>query len=325
MPGGQSASAAVGCARLGWKTQYIGAFGDDDAARIGIESLERDQVDTSLVRRVRGATSHTSLVLVDARSGDRTVIWHRDPRLAMSAADVPVGAIGRGRVLLVDDHEPLAATVAARAAREAGVRTVIDVEKLRPGTEELLQHIDIIIAAEAFPSELTGVPDLGAALREMARRFEPAHICATLGPKGSLSLVDGKEVRTPAFDVHVEDTTGAGDAFRVRLHRRMAASRSRSQRPRRAALCARRRRAQLPRAGRPRRAAAPGRGRRADTAGVERGQSTGPGLETRGLAPMCSRTSHWCTAYSGLADRWFRPESRAPSPGACNFHAPAPV
>ncbi|MGH9372144.1 MAG: carbohydrate kinase family protein [Vicinamibacterales bacterium] len=215
LPGGQSASAAVGCARLGWRTQYIGTFGDDDAARIGVESLERDQVDTSIVRRIAGATSHTSLVLVDARSGDRTVIWHRDPRLAMAAEDVPVDAVRAGRVLLVDDHEPFAATVAARAAREAGVRTVIDVEKLRPGTEELLQHIDIIIAAETFPSELTGVPDLGAALRDMARRFEPSLTCATLGPKGSLSLLDGKEVRTPAFDVHVEDTTGAGDAFRA--------------------------------------------------------------------------------------------------------------
>src|SRR5918994_5243025 len=98
LPGGQSASAAVGCSRLGWKTQYIGTFGEDDAARIGIESLQRDNVDTSLVRRVPGATSHTSLVLVDGRSGDRTVIWHRDPRLAMSAKDVPVSAIGRGRV-----------------------------------------------------------------------------------------------------------------------------------------------------------------------------------------------------------------------------------
>jgi sugar/nucleoside kinase (ribokinase family) len=215
LPGGQSASAAVGCARLGWRTQYIGTFGEDDAARIGIESLERDKVDTSLVRRIPGATSHTSLVLVDARSGDRTVIWHRDPRLAMSAQDVPVEAVRAGRVLLVDDHEPFAATVAARAAREAGVRTVIDVEKLRPGTEELLQHIDVIIAAETLPSELTGLPDLGAALRDMARRFEPSLTCATLGPKGSLSLVDGKEVRTPAFDVHVEDTTGAGDAFRA--------------------------------------------------------------------------------------------------------------
>jgi sulfofructose kinase len=215
LPGGQSASAAVGCARLGWRTQYIGTFGEDDAARIGIESLTRDNVDTTMVRRIPGATSHTSLVLVDARSGDRTVIWHRDWRLAMSARDVPVDAVRAGRVLLVDDHEPFAASVAARAAREAGVRTVIDVEKLRPGTEELLEHIDVIIAAESFPSELTGLPDLGAALREMARRFEPALTSATLGPRGSLSLVDGKEVRTPAFDVHVEDTTGAGDAFRA--------------------------------------------------------------------------------------------------------------
>ena len=215
LPGGQSASAAVGCARLGWRTQYIGTYGEDDAARVGIESLERDGVETSLVRRVPGATSHTSLVLVDGRTGDRTVIWYRDPRLAMATADVPVQAVRAARVLLVDDHEPLAASVAARAAREAGVRTVIDVEKLRPGTEDLLQHIDIIIAAEAFPSELTGLTDLGAALRDMTRRFEPALTCATLGPRGSLSLVDGKEVRTPAFDVHVVDTTGAGDAFRA--------------------------------------------------------------------------------------------------------------
>lgn len=214
LPGGQSASAAVGCARLGWRTQYIGTYGDDDAARVGIESLERDGVDTALVKRIPGATSHTSLVLVDSRTGDRTVIWYRDPRLAMAAADVPVDAVRSARVLLVDDHEPLAASVAARAARAADVRTVIDVEKLRPGTEELLEHIDIIIAAEAFPSELTGLSDLGAALREMARRFEPSLTCTTLGPRGSLSLVDGKEVRTPAFDVHVTDTTGAGDAFR---------------------------------------------------------------------------------------------------------------
>jgi sulfofructose kinase len=215
LPGGQSASAAVGCARLGWRTQYIGTYGDDDAARVGIESLERDHVDTSLVRRIQGATSHTSLVLVDGRTGDRTVIWYRDSRLAMGAGDVPVQVVGGARVLLVDDHEPLAARIAARAAREAGVRTVIDVEKLRPGTEELLEHIDIIIAAEAFPAELTGVSDLGSALREMSRRFEPSLTCATLGPRGSLSLVDGKEVRTPAFDVHVVDTTGAGDAFRA--------------------------------------------------------------------------------------------------------------
>ena len=74
LPGGQSASAAVGVARLGWRAQYVGTFGDDDAARVGIESLQRDRVDTSLVRQVPGATSHTSLVLVDSRTGDRTVI-----------------------------------------------------------------------------------------------------------------------------------------------------------------------------------------------------------------------------------------------------------
>ena len=208
LPCGQSASAAVGCARLGWKTQYIGTFGDDDAARIGIESLERDQVDTSLVRRIPDATSHTSLVLVDVRSGDRTVIWYRDPRLAMSAEDVPVDAITRTRVLLVDDHEPLAATVAARAAREAGVRTVIDVEKLRPGREELLQHIDVIIAAEHLPSELTGLPDLGA-------RFHAQVWSGVPGPIAS-------NRRTPAR------RSGRGEASRSSTGRRSVRPHSRS-------------------------------------------------------------------------------------------------
>ena len=36
----------------------------------------------------------------------------------------------------------------------------------------------------------------------------------TLGHEGSLTLAAGREIRTPAADVHVVDTTGAGDVFR---------------------------------------------------------------------------------------------------------------
>ena len=52
-------------------------------------------------------------------------------------------------MLIVDCHETAAATQAARYAREAGIPTVIDVERVRPGIDDLLQHIDAIIAAEA--------------------------------------------------------------------------------------------------------------------------------------------------------------------------------
>jgi sugar/nucleoside kinase (ribokinase family) len=36
----------------------------------------------------------------------------------------------------------------------------------------------------------------------------------TLGAEGSLARVGGVEIRTPAFEVPVVDSTGAGDAFR---------------------------------------------------------------------------------------------------------------
>ena len=51
-------------------------------------------------------------------------------------------------------------------------------------------------------------------LAALARRFQPALVCATLGQEGSLALVAGTEIHTPGFRVPVVDTTGAGDAFR---------------------------------------------------------------------------------------------------------------
>ncbi len=52
LPGGQMATAAAVCARLGWQARYIGSFGDDDFGRIGRESLTGEGVDVSAARTV---------------------------------------------------------------------------------------------------------------------------------------------------------------------------------------------------------------------------------------------------------------------------------
>ena len=90
LPGGQSASSASAMARLGLKTAYIGRIGDDDFGRRGLASLRAEGVDVSHVVTVPGATSQFAVVLVDRRSGTRTVVWNRHPGLSMSPADVPV-------------------------------------------------------------------------------------------------------------------------------------------------------------------------------------------------------------------------------------------
>ena len=213
LPGGQAATAMVTCARLGWRARYVGRFGGDELGCLSRQSLVEEGVDVSAASTADGATNGFAVILVDGRSGDRTIMWDRHPGLAMTRADVPVDAVTSGRALLVDCHETDAATHAAQLAREAGVPTVIDVERVRPGINELLEQIDVIIAAADFPGALTGKP-LGEALGVLARDFRAALVCATLGREGSLAFCQGREIRTPAFHVPVVDTTGAGDVFR---------------------------------------------------------------------------------------------------------------
>jgi sulfofructose kinase len=214
LPGGQIATAMAVCARLGWAARYIGSFGDDELGALARESLIREGVDIGASRTVPGATNQFAIVLVDARSGERTVLWDRHPGLTLDGAAVPADAVTSGRLLVVDCHETAAATQAARLARDARIPTIIDVERVRPGINDLLRHIDAIIAAQAFPTALTGYEEPGRALEAMAREFAAPLVCVTLGEEGSLARVGGREVRTPAFQVDCVDSTGAGDAFR---------------------------------------------------------------------------------------------------------------
>jgi len=178
------------------------------------ESLTGAGVDVSAARIVQGGANQFAIILVDGRSGDRTVLWDRDPALIMEPGDVPREAVVSGRLLIVDCHETAAATRAASYAREADVPTIIDVEKVRPGIGDLLQNIDAVIAAQEFPCALTGHEDLGRALRAIGREFGTGIVCATLGREGSLAWCNGREIRTPGFQVDCVDSTGAGDVFR---------------------------------------------------------------------------------------------------------------
>ncbi|MEQ1911310.1 MAG: PfkB family carbohydrate kinase [Vicinamibacterales bacterium] len=213
LPGGQSATAAAVCARLGWRTRYIGSFGDDDLACVGRESLTLEGVDVSEAWNTPGATSQFAVVIVDASTGERTVLWNRHAGLAIRAEQVSKDAVTSGRMLLVDCYETTAATQAARYARAAGMPTVLDVENVREGIGELLVQIDAVIAAQAFPAALTGYGDPGRAVAAIAREFGSPLVAVTLGAEGSLALCGGREYRTPAFTVTCVDSTGAGDAF----------------------------------------------------------------------------------------------------------------
>ena len=218
--GGQTASTLAGLTRLGLRTAYAGRFGSDDAGRFGFEALRAEGVDTRLAEVVEGARNQVAYILIDANTGERTVIWDRDDRLGYAPAEAPRGFAARGRVLHMDAHDPPACAVVAREARAAGTVVSLDIDNIYEGLGELLPHVDLLVSSKEFPRRLTGLSDERAALVETKSQLRPdAVVGMTLGERGAVVYHEGRFVESPAFAVPggCRDTTGAGDAFHAGL------------------------------------------------------------------------------------------------------------
>jgi sugar/nucleoside kinase (ribokinase family) len=211
--GGQTATAMTVCGRFGLRAAYLGKVGSDERGRFSRRSLEAEPLDLSGLITVEGAYNQYAIIIVDARSGERTILWDRDPALRFDADDWGREKICAGRVLHLDGHEVPASIRAARWAREAGIPVSLDSDTIREGYEALLENVDILISSESFPARLTGISSLEKALEKIAGQYGCAVTGATLGREGSLVYCGGRFIRTPGHRVACADTTGAGDVF----------------------------------------------------------------------------------------------------------------
>jgi len=210
--GGQTASAIAACQRWGLRTRYVGKIGDDEAGKFQREEMNCEGVDARWIT-APGCMSQSSFILVDEKSGERTVLWKREPRIALQPEDLRREWIQGARVLLVDGHDTVAARQAAIWAREGGTLVVGDFDNRYTGVEELLEYVDFVITSRDFPARLTGEDDLLNSLPKIHARFKCCLAGATLGRLGVL-LWNGVSFRLcPGFRVRAVDTTGAGDIF----------------------------------------------------------------------------------------------------------------
>lgn len=216
--GGQTATAMVALQRLGMKTAYAGRFGSDDAGSFGLQSLKDEGVNIDFVEAIEGAGNQIAFIIIDARNGERTIIWDRDERLTYRADEAPVALGSRGRVLHLDAHDPPACVVMAEAARSDRSNPTIvsvDVDNIYDGLPELLPLIDILISSREFPHRLTGIADERASLVELKARYGCGIVGLTKGADGALVYCEGQFIESPAYEVPggCRDTTGSGDAF----------------------------------------------------------------------------------------------------------------
>jgi sulfofructose kinase len=214
-PGGQTASAMVALQRLGLKTAYAGRFGSDREGKFGLLSLKEAGVNTDYGEVVEGARNQVAFIVVDASSGERTIIWDRDDRLAYSANDAPVALAELGQILHLDAHDPAACVRMAQTARASGAIVSADIDNVYEGQPELLPLIDILITSREYPHRLIGIRDKRASLVEMKARFGCPIVGITMGIGGALLYFEDRFLESPAYEVPggCRDTTGAGDAF----------------------------------------------------------------------------------------------------------------
>ena len=213
--GGQTASAMVGLQRLGMRTAYAGRFGSDAEGKFGLASMMDEGVDLRFAEIIEGARTQIAFIVIDARNGERTILWDRDDRLGYKANEAPVELASLGRVLHMDAHDPPACTSMAQAAHAAGVLVSSDIDNVYQGVLDLLPLVDILIVSKEFPHRITGISDERASLIELKARFGCAIVGSTLGQRGAILYCEGRFLESPAFAVPggCHDTTGAGDAF----------------------------------------------------------------------------------------------------------------
>ncbi|MGH9328112.1 MAG: carbohydrate kinase family protein [Terriglobia bacterium] len=211
--GGQVATALVACQRLGRKTRYIGKVGDDDAGRLQLESLKAEGIEIEHVRVVAATPNQFGHIIVDQATGERTVFWDRDSRLAMTPAELSREAVAEARLLHLDGCDVEACLAAARWARAADIPVLADLDTVYKQVETLFPCLDYLIASANFLPSTTGEDDPFRVLEYMAREYGITVPGMTLGREGALVYFKNRFIYSPGFVVETVDTTGAGDVF----------------------------------------------------------------------------------------------------------------
>lgn len=227
--GGKGSNQAIACGRMGVRTAFVGATGDDGFAR-EVESHYRSLgIGCHLVRKPKCATG-TAVILIDAK-GQNEIVIEPGANAALASRDVPDGLIARAGVVIVQLEANLRTTAAVLLrARRAGAVTVLNPAPMRDDFDPaLLKHVDILIPNESeFAALVRTLPALGAPrfdekaladltevqLHALCRGIGVGTVIVTLGSRGAfVSRAEGGR-RIPAHEgLKVRDTTGAGDAF----------------------------------------------------------------------------------------------------------------
>jgi ribokinase len=87
-PGGKGLNEAVAARRLGMETHLVSVIGDDEDGQTVLSFLEREGVNTDLIRVVSGATTPVTNMWVTPEGATATVGWMNQDQISLTVRDV---------------------------------------------------------------------------------------------------------------------------------------------------------------------------------------------------------------------------------------------
>jgi fructokinase len=227
LPGGSPYNVAIGLARLGRPTAYVGCLSRDGFGQRLAARLDEEGVDLSRCRRTEQPTT-LAVVHLDERQQASYRFYLEGTSAAglddPALADLPTGAalhLSFGAVGVTT--EPAGPALARLLAREHPRRFVCldpnvrpaaigDLAEARRRLEDLLADVDLVKVSDEDLRVLH--PD--AAAEDIAAewlRRGPSLVVVTRGGDGAVAVSDDHRVEVAPPEVEVVDTVGAGDAF----------------------------------------------------------------------------------------------------------------
>jgi sugar/nucleoside kinase (ribokinase family) len=228
--GGTAANVAVALARLGVNTSFIGTIGDDGYGRWVVDDFMREGVNTQETFLVQDAFTSMVMALIYP-DGERDLhVWpdKGGAHTKLQPSSITAGLFESARWLhttglcLREETVRSAQLKAMELARKAGLTVSLDLNlrleswKIDSSLKKVFdQAIDLsqVVFGNGYEeiSPFTGENSVqaGAELLSAEKRI----VIARQGVEGALVVCPEETFSSPAFNVEVVDTLGAGDAF----------------------------------------------------------------------------------------------------------------
>lgn len=209
--GGKGLNQSIAVAKAGGTVYHAGIVGDDGDAFVC--ELQKNGVDTSLIRRGSGASSHT-VIQVDPNGQNSIIVFSGvNMRLSEHDMDEILAGFEAGDMIMLQ-NELYGSPLMMKKAAKKGLTVLLNPSPADDNIRNYpLDKVNWFILNEIEGALLTNEHEPAKILEKLRSVYPHASVVLTLGSDGAYLQTENVRLFQHAFNVPVVDTTAAGDTF----------------------------------------------------------------------------------------------------------------